>query len=45
MEYVVSGKKVKSVVKHVSFAFTVQASAFSYNAVRNATCSFNSFNI
>lgn len=34
MKYVGSGKKVKSVVKHVSFDFTVQASAFSYSAVR-----------
>lgn len=34
MKYVESGKKVKSGVKHVSFDFTVQASAFSYNAVR-----------
>lgn len=34
MKYVESDKKVKSVIKRVSFDFTVQASAFSYNAVR-----------
>lgn len=42
MKYVVSGKKLKSGVKHDSFDFTVEASSFSYNAVRNTTCSFNS---
>lgn len=42
MKHAISGKKVKSVVEHVSFDFTVQASAFPYNAVRNATFSFNS---